>query len=202
MDSTLQTNRSFSDIMMQVCQFVFRTFLIAILALVLGIGMIFLVYFGDLIINTSLGNGKAPIFGAYVIASPSMFPTIQKNDAIIIKRVDHDNYDVGDIITYASLDNTNIGRIVTHRIIEKDSVGTENSYYKTKGDNNTLVDPVSVNTSEIYGKVIFRVPKIGYIQDFFSKPSNYFICLLIPAFILVVYEVVRIFKLLKERNAY
>ncbi len=202
MEDTVQESSSFVYTLMYFSRFLVRAFLIAILFLMIGIGLLFFVYFGDLFINTSLGNNKSPLFGAYVIASPSMVPTIDTKDAIVIKRVDHDNYDVGDIITFASMDSSMSGKLITHRIIEKNEIDKDTSSYVTKGDNNLVRDSSSVNTSAIYGKVLFRVPKIGYIQDFFSKPSNYFLCLLIPSIIFIVYDVIRIFKSLKQKKAY
>ena len=132
----------------------------------------------------------------FEIISGSMSPTIEKGDMILVEL--GEDYDVGDIITYASADS----KLITHRIIDKESIGTETSTYITKGDNNLVEDPSSVSTSAIYGKVLFRIPRIGYIQDFFAKPSNYFICILIPAILFVIYEVIRIFVLLKQKKAY
>jgi signal peptidase I len=198
MEDTVYETTSIFYTLMYFSRFLLRAFLIALLCLMIGFSLIFLVYFGDLFINFTMGNQKTPLFGAYVIASPSMAPTIDTKDAIVIKRVDHDNYDIGDIITFAAADS----KLVTHRIVDKESIGIESSTYITKGDNNLVEDSSSVSTSSIYGKVLFRVPKIGYIQDFFAKPSNYFICILIPAILFVIYEVIRIFVLLKQKKAY
>ena len=202
MEDIQQSTESIFYTLFYFSRFVIRAFLIAILFIMVAIGLFFIVYFGDMLINTSMGKDKSPLFGAYVIASPSMVPTIDTNDAIVIKRLDHDSYDVGDIITFSTIDNDYSTRMITHRIVEKETIGEENSNYVTKGDNNPIVDSSVVNTSAIYGKVLFRIPKIGYIQEFFLKPSNYFICLLIPAFIFVIYEVVRIFSILRQKKAY
>ena len=198
MEDTIQESSSIFYTLMYFSRFLLRAFLIALLCLMVGFAIIFCVYFGDLLINATTGNQKTPLFGAYVIASPSMVPAIDTKDAIVIKRVDHDNYDVGDIITYSNGDS----RLITHRIVDKEQINSESSFYITKGDNNLVADSSSVGTSAIYGKVLFRIPKIGYIQDFFAKPSNYFICILIPAFLFVIYEVIRIFVLLKQQKAY
>ena len=202
MEKVQQSTYSVFYTLMYFSRFLLRAFLVAILFLMIGIFAFFIVYFGDMLINTSTGREKTPLFGAYVIASPSMVPTIDTKDAIVIKRMDHDLYEVGDIITFSSFDGGLSNKMITHRIVEKKEIGVENSSYVTKGDNNPVADSSSVNTSAIYGKVLFRIPKLGYIQEFFSKPSNYFICLLFPAIIFIIYEVVRIFKLLKQKNAY
>ena len=84
--------------------FVTRSLLISVLCFLSLISLFFLAYYGDLLISASKGDYKNPLFGAYIIVSPSMVPTIKKDDAIIIKRVDNDKYKVGDIITFSSTD--------------------------------------------------------------------------------------------------
>ena len=78
--------------------FVFRAFLIAIFCLLVLLGIFFAVYFGDLFLNVKTGNYSSPIFNGYVIVSQSMVPTININDAIVVKRETNDKYNIGDII--------------------------------------------------------------------------------------------------------
>lgn len=92
--------------------FVLRAFLIALLCLLLGFGLIMVVYLGDLLIKD-----KSPLFSTYVIVTPSMVPTIEIDDAIVVKRVDNDKYRVGDIITFESNDSNYEGLAVTHIIV-------------------------------------------------------------------------------------
>lgn len=89
--------------------------------------------------NTSL-------FGITIlkVSSNSMFPTIKKDDYIVIKK--QKNYEIGDIITFKSKENC----LITHRIIEK----YENVFI-TKGDNNNISDDEQVKMGVILGKVIF-----------------------------------------------
>lgn len=180
-------------------RFILRAFLLALLCLVLGFSLIMFVYLGDLLIQ-----GKSPLFSTYVIATPSMTPTIKVDDAILVKRVDNDNYKVGDIITFNSKDSNYEGLAVTHRIVEKHVLDDNTSVYTTKGDNNQVIDSASVRTDDIYGKVLFKIPKAGRIGEFFSHPANYLICLLGPAIIFVLYDILKIFILFakKEKISY
>lgn len=175
--------------------FVLRAFLIAFLCLLVGFGLIVFIYLGDMLIK-----GDSPLFSTYIIATPSMVPTIKIDDAIVVKRVDNDKYKVGDIITFKSKDSNYEGLTVTHRIVEKHSLEKKNSVYTTKGDNNKVIDPVSVKTDAIYGKVLFKVPQLGKVQDFFSHPSNYLYCLLIPAIIFISYNLIKIFMLITKKK--
>ena len=180
--------------------FVTRAFFISILCLLCILLLFVFIYFGDLLIHTN-SDHKVPLFSTYVIASPSMDPTIQVDDAIIVKRVDNDNYGVGDIITFASADTRSEGLTITHRIVDKRSVAYDSSLYTTKGDNNVVADPTSVNTDSIYGKVVFKIPKVGCIQKFFSNPMNYFLCLIVPAIIFIGYDVIRILYMMYRKRA-
>ena len=177
--------------------FILRAFLISLLCLLLVFGLVMAVYFGDLLIKD-----KSPLFSTYLIVTPSMVPTIKIDDAIVVKRVDNDKYNVGDIITFESNDSNYEGLAVTHRIVEKHNLGDKNSVYTTKGDNNKVIDPVSVKTEAIYGKVLFKVPSVGKIKEFFSHPANYLKCLLIPAVIFFIYNMTKIFIVMKKKKKF
>ena len=130
---------------------------------------ILVVYLLDLFINVSNSGYKAPLFSTYTIVSPSMVPTININDAIVVKRIDNDKYRIGDIITFSSQDINYEGLTVTHRIVNKQFFTEEESIYTTKGDGNEIVDPSKVTTKSIYGRVLFKIPKIGCIQEVLSN---------------------------------
>ena len=185
-----------------VTHFVTRAFLIAVLCFMVIFGGIILLYIGDLVVNSKNGNINNPLFSTYVIVSPSMVPTIKINDAIIIKRVDNDGYKVGDIITFKSNDINYKDLMVTHRIVNKENISYKNSKYTTKGDNNISVDPNSVQTNAIHGRVLLKIPKVGYIKDFFSNPINYFICLLIPTIIFILYDLGRVLISVYKRKVF
>lgn len=181
--------------------FITRAFLIAVLCFFIIFGVLIVCYVGDLLLNANNSN-KNPLFSTYVIVSPSMVPTIKINDAIVIKRVDNDEYKIGDIITFTSSDIRYENLMVTHRIINKENIGYKNSMYTTKGDNNLREDSTGVQTNAIQGRVIFKIPKVGYIKDFFSNPSNYFLCLLVPTVIFILYELGRMLIIIYKRKAF
>ena len=180
--------------------FIVRAFLLAILCFIAVLGFVFCLYFGDILINSNNPNYKSPLFNGYVIVSQSMVPTININDAIIVKRVDHDKYKVGDIISFSSSDTYYKGLTVTHRVINKENVNKDSSIYTTKGDNNPVADYASVATNQIYGKVLFVIPKIGYVHSFLSKPSNFLYCFLIPIGIVILYDTIKITVLMSKRR--
>ena len=157
-------------------------------------------YFLDLFINVKTGNYNHPLFGGYVIVSKSMVPTINVNDAILIKREKNNKYGVGDVITFRSTENNFEGYPITHRIIKREEVDGDKITYITKGDNNPIIDPDIVNNTDIYGKVLFVIPKLGYLKSFLAKPSNFLLCVLIPSLIVFVYDFSRILYILRKRE--
>lgn len=177
-----------------------RSFVIAVVVLVLLLFTYLIIYFGDQFLGVKTGKNKMPMFGAYVIVSPSMIPTIKVNDAIIVKRDNNDKYIVGDIISFYSTEYDSRGMVITHRIINKDKKSNNTSLYTTKGDNNSIADKNSVNTDNVYGKVLFILPKIGFIKNFLSKPINIILCILIPSSFIIVVDLGHISILFKKNT--
>jgi len=121
-----------------------------------------------------------------------MVPTINVGDGIVIKRSSNDELKIGDIITFSSKDIRYSGLTVTHRIVKKQKTKTGDFVYRTKGDHNNMEDPSSVSFDNIYGKVIFKIPKIGYVQQFLSKPVNFILVFVGIISVVLVYDGIRI----------
>lgn len=183
-----------------LCYFFTRAFFLSILVVIVIIGSGVLLYLGDLFFNVKSGNYKSPLFGAYIIVSQSMVPTINVNDAIVVTRTNYNILDIGDIITFSSTDASYSGLTVTHRIVGKQFLSSGELVYRTKGDNNSNEDKALVKSDNIYGKVVFKIPKLGYIQSFLSKPIGFLSCILIPAIIVIVLDTRKIILSLKKNN--
>ena len=165
------------------------------------IGITLLVYVLDIKIRAAKGDYSPPVFNAYVVLTGSMLPEIQVNDVVVTKRVDVENLDVGDIITFASTDSRFAGTIITHRIIKKNpSKDGEGVTFQTKGDNNNVADSALVKPSNIYGKVILKIPKLGYLQEFLATDGGWIVVILIPCLTVISYDIVKLFKGLKRKK--
>ncbi len=160
-------------------------------------GVLLGVYYVDRQITMKRGEEKPPLYGAYVIITTSMTPVINQNDAIIVKRVTKDNLEVGDVVTYKSEEPSYYGILITHRIIE---IYEENGIkkYLTKGDYNETPDPHGINFNQIYGKVVMRIPKIGYVQSFLSTFIGWVIAILIPCCYVVISSIMNLVSKMKE----
>lgn len=95
------------------------------------------------------------------VVSNSMYPTFERGDLIFIKGVDSpDEIKQGDIIVF-QLEHESITKV--HRVIEVMNQGGL-VQFKTKGDANSSPDPEPVSFEEVKGKVVFWLPKLGYIS--------------------------------------
>ena len=101
------------------------------------------------------------IFGysGLIILTGSMEPNYHPGDIIIIH--EQNDYKVRDVITFHQR-----GMVVTHRIVAK-----EGTTFTTQGDaNNSSDDPIQL--SDIEGKVIRRVGKVGKAILFLQTPAG------------------------------
>lgn len=117
-----------------------------------------IVYNTVIIIKTAAEPGKTPDFlgiKTYIILSGSMEPELTVGDMIIVKEVDEDKLNVGDIISYR--DGANV---VTHRIIKIDTINGTKQFI-TKGDHNNVEDRGALTIASVEGKIIGKVAYIG-----------------------------------------
>ena len=129
------------------------------------------------------------ILGIYMfnIVSESMEPTLNKNDLVFVQKCEMSKLKEGDIITFKQDERT-----VSHRIlnITKDK---ETIKFETKGDNNKIPDPDKVKEDQVYGKVVFRIKKIGNIVSYIQNVRGF---INIVIFAIIVY----IFVSLKDKQ--
>ncbi len=165
---------------------------------VLGlVAILFFLYFIDVSQN-SKKEGWKPLYNAYVIVSPSMVPTIKVMDAILIKRADE--FKIGDVCTYFSKDPRWPGIMITHRIIGTDINENGEKVYIFKGDANYSSDTLTVSKDQIYGKVIMKIPKIGYVQYFLSNAYGWIIAIVVPCVGIITYDIFKLYKTSKLKR--
>lgn len=130
--------------------------------------------------NVSLFNG----YHSYLVQSGSMEPNIYIGDVIITHR--QPVYYVGDAVTFNSQE---AGRIVTHRIAEVKE--EQAKQFVTKGDANRQEDEAQIDNNDIIGKVIFKIPKLGWLINFSQSLPGLIILILIPAGGLIFDEIIK-----------
>ena len=165
------------------------------------VGGTLLLYVADIKIRAAKGDYSAPMFNAYVVLSGSMMPEIKVKDIVVTKKTSSEDLEVGDIITFIAPDARFGGISITHRIMEKyydESVG--NYTYRTKGDANNVADASLVPNSNVLGKVILKVPKLGYLQDLLASKGGLIIVVLIPCLAILSYDIMKILKKLGKKT--
>jgi signal peptidase len=90
-----------------------------------------------------------------VIPTGSMVPVYNPGDIVMVLKVSPRYLKTGDIIEYRT-ETMN----VVHRIIKID----KNGNFITKGDANSKADTAAVDPRNVTGKVVFSIPRIGWIS--------------------------------------
>lgn len=149
-------------------------------------------------VSTS-GNGVPSIFGLrlFSIQTDSMQDTLNPGDLAIGTRVkDTNDLRPGDIITYWTIINGE--RVLnTHRIIEIYD-GGEYLIFQTKGDNNTLEDPLTVDSREVIAQYKFRIPGLGKVFDYLQTSTGFLLVVVLPVFVFFIYHLIQFFRVLFE----
>lgn len=127
------------------------------------------------------------------VLSGSMEPTIKTGSIVLVKPTSE--YKIGDVITFGPTTKTTPP--TTHRIVEIKVVGGQ-PVYTTKGDANNSADTREIQKSDVIGKVMIRVPYLGYVIDFVRKPIGFMLVIIIPAVVIINDEIRKIWKEIKK----
>jgi signal peptidase I len=79
-------------------------------------------------------------------AGPSMNPTLRPSDILHIRPYEDRKIRLGDVVVFAPSEG---GQPIVHRVVSKEAHGV-----RTKGDNNTSIDPQILEPSRIIGQVV------------------------------------------------
>ncbi|MCW3981984.1 MAG: signal peptidase I [Candidatus Bathyarchaeota archaeon] len=147
------------------------------------------------------------------VASPSMVPTLQVGDMIVVQggfagcEINVGRYlsaSPGDVIVFHThlpggpnlRPWTSGDELIVHRAVEKNQVG-EKWEFKTWGDNNGQMDSWDVPEAYVVGKVVGVVPYVGGIPLYIRTPTGIAIIVGLIA-ILIVVEIV--IPLIREKE--
>jgi signal peptidase len=106
----------------------------------------------------------------YTVLSPSMEPKYPTGSLIYLVKVDPDELQVKDVITF----RLGGGTTATHRIIElvADEQDPTHIRFRTKGDNNDTPDGSLVEKDAVVGKAVLCIPYLGYLAQYMQKPPG------------------------------
>lgn len=140
---------------------------------------------GVIIVDSILHKDEIPSFFGwkpFIVMSGSMQAELFAGDVAIIKEVDTNSLEVGDIIAYQESKDF----VVTHRVIEEVIDEDGQRKFVTKGDNNNEVDLKQVAMDQVEGKYVGKISKIGYLLLFIQTPIGTVISVSIPIAILLI----------------
>lgn len=134
--------------------------------------------------------GDIPI-NFYTILTTSMVPKINAGDIVITYKNQDNMYEVNDVITFVSESNISKGTTITHRITNRELLNGK-YYYYTKGDSNSTGDTSPVSSTNVIGKVVLKIPKAGYIQQFMVSKFGWLVVVVLPCLAIIIYDVVKL----------
>lgn len=166
--------------------------------LLLSMISLFLICLMFYVISSKIAEKKeqTPLFGFYTIISPSMEPNINVYDVVLVKKTNINKLKKGDVITFYSTNNYFGDTPITHRIANID----DRTSIIVKGDHNEKADNEKVIPKNIIGKVILVIPSLGKLQFFLASKSGFIIAIIIPAIVIITYDVYKIMKMIMLKN--
>ena len=133
-----------------------------------------------LVFIVMLGSGTT-----FFIASGSMIPVLEVNDAVRInKNIIFDDITIGDIIVFNRPSDHD--RTIVHRVVS--ILDDDPKTIKTKGDANRASisgTDFPITEKEYIGKVDYVIPQIGYVTRILTPPINYIIIGIIIAVMVI-----------------
>lgn len=143
-----------------------------------------------------------------IVVSGSMEPAIPQDSLVVIDTVGsgdsfYDDLAVGDVITFYWFNTANVDDvIVTHRIIAIDPPATEGGNYTFTLQGDAVDGDTQVITQdEIIGRVVWSSYPLGCVLTFLRSSAGIGVCLILPAALIMIYEVYRIIRLVREGKA-
>jgi len=121
------------------------------------------------------------VFGLYplVVVSGSMEPTIHVGDIAVVRKQDPYRFKIGDVVTYSTA-----GGNITHRIVGMD-ITPQGPFFLLRGDANLTADPRAIPAQAIVGKVVYRVPRLGFLVSFVNSTAGRVLFIATPLLLLV-----------------
>jgi len=145
-----------------------------------------------LIIRSFTDKDSVPSIGGYlplIVQTDSMNPDIKSGDLIVCRTVEPDRILVGDYIAFFDPEGNGTS-VVTHKVIEILGEGDSLSF-RTQGIANNIADRLPVAADKVVGRYRFRVPYLGNIAMFMQTTPGFILCVAVPIFALLGYDMLR-----------
>jgi signal peptidase len=133
------------------------------------------------------------LFGcrSLIVMSGSMGPTIHTGDVIVDRTISPLDAHIGDVITFRDPENGSV--LITHRVRTME-VRNGAVIFTTKGDANNSLERWSVPDDGTVGRVIYRVPRLGYLVVAVRSTWGRLALLVLPSILLGIWALARIWR--------
>ncbi len=128
---------------------------------------------------------------AFTVRSGSMTPTIETGDVVVTEPVSPTAVNIGDIVTFRDPEGTE--KTYSHRVQSIERDGSEIRFV-TRGDANTSVERWQVPADGSLGRVVYRVPKLGFAIAWIASPGARALLIVLPALSLLWLLLTRIWR--------
>jgi signal peptidase I len=128
---------------------------------------------------------------SFTMRSGSMTPAIEAGDVVVTEPLPPLSVKVGDVVTFRDPEGS--GRLYSHRVQSIRPVG-EDVRFVTRGDANTATERWSVPADGTVGRVLYRIPKIGYALVWTGTVPVRIALIAIPALLLCGTGLARIWR--------
>ena len=168
--------------------FGFLIFLIAIMAVFM--------------VKSKLSGGTPSVLGyqLYGVLSGSMNGSAKTSfdtgSLVFVKEKDVGKIVVGDIITFRGLSADS--PLTTHRVVKVNN--GEKLSFTTRGDANNVDDPNPIAAERVVGTVRGHLPYVGYLTGIAQTKKGLIFMIFIPGSLVIIYETINIFKVLKNER--
>lgn len=126
----------------------------------------------------------------YSVLSGSMESVYPTGSLIYITKANPADLEVNDIITFKMPSGT----IATHRIIElvSDETDPDIIRFRTKGDENEIVDGTLVDFDSVIGKPVFCIPFLGYLATYIMVPPGKYVAVTVAVALILIEIIISI----------
>lgn len=120
----------------------------------------------------------------FTVLSGSMEPMYHVGSLIYVKKVEPEQLQAGDVITFLLDEDT----VATHRIVEviPDEEDAKVLRFRTKGDANDAADGGLVHCKNVIGSPVFAIPGLGYVANYIQNPPGTYVAVAGGAVVLVL----------------
>ncbi len=129
----------------------------------------------------------SPGHGLYTVKSESMAPALNLGDVIVTGppgKALGASVVPGSIITFQQGNE-----LVTHRVVRQ-----EGNSYITQGDALEEPDRTAVESSQVVGAYLFKIPKLGYLVNFMQTRLGWYLVVILPTLIVLALIFIEIGK--------